>query len=83
MTDQPIDPLSTTCASGVPGVLGRMQVEVDGGPTSLDNLILLCGHHHRLVHAAPWSIRRAGPREFLFDPPHGIRRQRGRPPPDG
>jgi hypothetical protein len=22
----------------------------DGGPTSLDNLLLLCGRHHRLVH---------------------------------
>ncbi len=27
------------------------------GPTSLDNLVLLCGHHHRLIHDSPWQIR--------------------------
>jgi hypothetical protein len=56
---------------------------VDGGATSLDNLILLCGHHHRLVHAGPWRIRRTAPAAFTFDPPAGVRRTRptGRPPP--
>ncbi|HZJ03884.1 MAG TPA: DUF222 domain-containing protein, partial [Nocardioidaceae bacterium] len=33
---------------------------VDGGPTCLDNMIILCGHHHRLIHAGPWQIRRTG-----------------------
>jgi hypothetical protein len=46
----------------------------DGGPTSLDNLVLLCGHHHRLVHTGPWQIRRDGPAGFTFDPPPGCRR---------
>jgi hypothetical protein len=27
-----------------------------GGPTDLDNLILLCGVHHRLIHAHDWHI---------------------------
>ena len=27
-----------------------------GGPTNLDNLILLCGHHHRFVHEHRWHI---------------------------
>jgi hypothetical protein len=28
----------------------------DGGPTDLSNLVLICGFHHRFVHAAGWSI---------------------------
>lgn len=28
----------------------------DGGATSLDNLVLLCRHHHRFVHASPWEV---------------------------
>ncbi len=27
----------------------------DGGPTSLANLTLLCGHHHRTVHTRNWA----------------------------
>ncbi|HZJ07198.1 MAG TPA: HNH endonuclease signature motif containing protein, partial [Nocardioidaceae bacterium] len=56
---------------------------VDGGPTCLDNMIILCGHHHRLIHAGPWQIRRTGPNTFVFDPPPGVRRRTSRPPPDG
>ncbi len=29
----------------------------DGGTTELDNLALLCGHHHRIIHHTPWEIR--------------------------
>ncbi len=63
----------------------HIQHWADGGPTSLDNLILLCGHHHRFIHAGPWTIRRHGPNQFSFDPPPGVRRwsHATRPPPDG
>ncbi len=27
-----------------------------GGPTNLDNLVALCGHHHRLLHREKWTI---------------------------
>jgi hypothetical protein len=61
----------------------HIQHWIDGGATSLDNMILLCGHHHRLIHAGPWTIRRDGPAEFTFAPPPGTRRARtSRPPPD-
>jgi hypothetical protein len=30
---------------------------VDNGPTDLDNLVLLCGEHHRTVHHTPWEVR--------------------------
>jgi hypothetical protein len=28
-----------------------------GGRTSLDNLVLLCRHHHTLIHTTPWEVR--------------------------
>jgi len=28
-----------------------------GGATDLDNTVLLCGHHHRVVHHTDWEIR--------------------------
>ena len=29
----------------------------NGGPTSLDNMVLLCSHHHHLLHQGDWEIR--------------------------
>src|SRR5262249_16412978 len=29
----------------------------NGGPTSLDNLVLVCSHHHRLIHHSTWTVR--------------------------
>ena len=56
----------------------------DGGSTSLPNMILLCGHHHRLIHAEPWQIRTTAPGEFEFRPPRAVHRHAsGRPPPAG
>ena len=39
----------------------------DGGPTELANLVLLCAHHHRLLHRSGWQVRIAtdGLPEFL------------------
>jgi uncharacterized protein DUF222/HNH endonuclease len=45
-----------------------------GGPTDLDNLVLLCGEHHRQIHDTPWQVR-LNPTdrlpEFLPPPPRG------------
>jgi hypothetical protein len=41
----------------------------DGGPTTLDNLILLCRRHHRLVHEEGWSLELAQDRELVAIPP--------------
>lgn len=37
----------------------HVQHWADGGPTSLDNLALLCRYHHRLVHEGGWQVGRA------------------------
>jgi hypothetical protein len=52
---------------------------VDGGPTSLDNSVLLCGPHHRMIHHSDWSVRLGhdGLPEFL-PPAHLDPQQRPR-----
>ncbi|MFF1612574.1 DUF222 domain-containing protein [Amycolatopsis sp. NPDC058278] len=48
----------------------------DGGPTNLANLVLMCAHHHRLLHRSGWEVRIApdGLPEFL--PPRFIDKRR-------
>ncbi|MGW8268256.1 MAG: HNH endonuclease [Longimicrobiales bacterium] len=44
----------------------------DGGETSLDNCLLLCRHHHRLVHEGGWRVDWWGRgRPVFFDPRGG------------
>jgi hypothetical protein len=42
-----------------------------GGETALDNLVLLCRHHHRLVHEHGYSVRRQDNGELRFCDPRG------------
>ncbi|HWJ66858.1 MAG TPA: DUF222 domain-containing protein, partial [Nocardioides sp.] len=28
----------------------------DGGPTTLSNLVMVCRHHHVLLHQTPWAV---------------------------
>ncbi|MET8278559.1 DUF222 domain-containing protein [Micromonospora sp. NPDC005174] len=41
----------------------------DGGGTSLDNAVLLCGHHHRHIHHSDWNVRLGGDGQPVFVPP--------------
>ncbi len=43
----------------------------DGGATSLDNLTLLCSHHHRLLHEGGFAIRRDSNGDLYFRRPDG------------
>jgi hypothetical protein len=44
----------------------HVQHWVEGGPTSVDNLVLLCSHHHRLLHEGGYGIRRDYQGEHYF-----------------
>ena len=43
------------------------------GETSTDNLVLLCTHHHHLVHEGGWSGERGEHDAWLFVAPDGAR----------
>jgi hypothetical protein len=49
-----------------------------GGATDLDNLCLLCSHHHHLVHEGGWSLERIGV-TWVATSPAGVRRTQVRP----
>ncbi len=43
----------------------------DGGETSIDNLVLLCRHHHRLVHEGGFGVEYKGGGNIRFKRPDG------------
>ncbi len=44
----------------------------DGGETSMSNLLLLCRHHHRLMHEGGFGLQKLSNSEFKFTNPAGI-----------
>ncbi|NKS36064.1 DUF222 domain-containing protein [Rhodococcus hoagii] len=44
----------------------------DGGPTDLDNLVLLCRYHHQLLHHSHWDVRIGADRHPWFTPPSTV-----------
>ncbi|MEY2432289.1 MAG: hypothetical protein QOC92_2014, partial [Acidimicrobiaceae bacterium] len=56
----------------------------DGGPTRLDNLVLLCRRHHRRLHTPGWHAKLLPDATLETTDPHGIVRTSSppsRPPP--
>ena len=49
-----------------------------GGETSLDNCLLLCRYHHRLVHEGSWTIGWDDARRPIFFDPRGQMHYEGR-----
>ena len=43
----------------------------DGGETSLDNCVLLCGFHHTLLHEGRWTMGWDADRRPIFFDPRG------------
>jgi hypothetical protein len=44
-----------------------------GGETRLENLALVCGRHHRMLHEEGWTIEQAGGRWLTTPPAHRVR----------
>ena len=44
---------------------------IDHGKTSLENSVLLCGHHHRLIHHSEWTVHIKNGRPVFTPPPDG------------
>ena len=47
----------------------HIQHWADGGATDLDNLVLLCRFHHRLIHHSEWEVIMGADRHPWFIPP--------------
>jgi hypothetical protein len=54
----------------------------DGGRTDLDNLILLCTFHHKLVHELGWAVRRSADGSLEWKDARGLPYGAGPSPPD-
>jgi hypothetical protein len=52
-----------------------------GGRTDLDNLLLVCSFHHRLVHEHGWAVRRDREGTVIWHDPGGTRYRAGPGPP--
>jgi hypothetical protein len=48
----------------------HIQHWVNGGATSLENLVQLCRHHHRLLHEGGYTVTKKGA-DFVFRRPDG------------
>ncbi|NKR55185.1 DUF222 domain-containing protein [Rhodococcus hoagii] len=44
----------------------------EGGPTDLDNLVLLCRYHHTLLHHSHWDVKIGADRHPWFTPPSTV-----------
>lgn len=55
----------------------------DGGPTDLDNLVMLCGHHHRVLHQPGWHAKLLPDGTFDVTTPTGRTITSQPPPPAG
>jgi hypothetical protein len=49
----------------------HIQHWLHGGDTSVDNLVMLCSHHHHLVHEGGFTLSRSTEGQLIFSAPDG------------
>lgn len=54
----------------------HIQAWTAGGATALNNGVLLCGYHHRLIHRGEWEVRLGGDGMPEFVPPSYVDSER-------
>ena len=64
---------STSAARRVASHPHHIEHWADGGRTKLENLVLLCGHHHRLLHEGGYTLAAAAGGRLTFRRPDGRR----------
>jgi Domain of unknown function (DUF222)/HNH endonuclease len=50
-----------------------------GGATDLDNLVLVCSFHHKLVHEGGWTVKLGRTPDSVWTRPNGMRYEPGPP----
>jgi hypothetical protein len=69
------------CCTGRQTDAHHIEHWADGGPTRMDNLVLLCRRHHRAVHEEGWTVARGADGEVQFTRPNGVRLETAPPAP--
>ena len=59
------------CANATFAAVHHIEPWKPGGGTDLDNLVLLCKHHHGVVHRNGWSMTGNANEELRIDEPRG------------
>jgi hypothetical protein len=48
-----------------------LEYDRDHGPTDIDNMALLCGPHHKLIHKTGWSVKMEPGQHLVITTPEG------------
>jgi hypothetical protein len=59
------------CSNAIFTNVHHLTLWKDGGRTDIDNMVLLCEHHHHTIHRKGWRVSGDANQELTFVPPNG------------